>query len=79
MDPSCQECDHDDSHRYGRAWIDPVRQAWSKALPVPASTLPALQSLTENYGKRLELFKAAVPKSPVCGFVQSDLATGVRA
>ena len=34
-----------------------------KALPVPAATSPALQSLTRELGgKRLELLKEAVPK-----------------
>ena len=39
------------------------RQASLKALPVPAATSPALQTLTvELGGKRLELLKEAVPK-----------------
>ena len=39
------------------------RQAWLKALPVPAATSPALLSLTRELGgKRLELLKEAVPK-----------------
>ena len=39
------------------------RQAWLKALPVPAATSPALQTLpAELGGKRLELLKEAVPK-----------------
>ena len=39
------------------------RQAWLKALPVPAATSPALQTLARELGgKRLELFKEAVPK-----------------
>ena len=38
-------------------------QAWLKALPVPAATSPARQTLDgELGGKRLELFKEAVPK-----------------
>ena len=48
-DPGGQECDQDDSHRYGGRW-GPIlsRQAWLKALPVPAATSPALQTLPEN-------------------------------
>ena len=39
------------------------RQAWLRALPVPAATSPALQTLTRELGgKRLELIKEAVPK-----------------
>ena len=39
------------------------RQAWLKALPVPAATSPALQTFpAELGGKRLELLKEAVPK-----------------
>ena len=39
------------------------RQAWLKALPVPAATSPALPTLpAELGGKRLELLKEAVPK-----------------
>ena len=39
------------------------RQAWLKALPVPAATSPALQTLADELsGKRLELLKEAVPK-----------------
>ena len=39
------------------------RQAWLKALPVPAATSPALQLLSRELGgKRLELLKEAVPK-----------------
>ena len=39
------------------------RQALLKALPVPAATSPALQTLARELGgKRLELLKEAVPK-----------------
>ena len=30
------------------AGLDPSRQAWLRALPVPAATLPALQTLAQN-------------------------------
>ncbi len=64
MDPGGQECDQDDSHRYGWAMGSILsRQAWLKALPVRAATSPALQTLTQRLGgKRLELLKEAVPK-----------------
>ena len=49
IDPGGQECDQDDSHRYdGRRGPILSRQASLKALPVPAATSPALQSLPEN-------------------------------
>ena len=47
---------------------DPVKQASLKALPVPAETSPALQTLPELGGKRLELLKEAVPRFPVSRF-----------
>ena len=48
-DPGGQECDQDDSHRYGRA-SGPIlsRQVWLKALLVPAATSPALRTLPGN-------------------------------
>ena len=53
--------------RFPSLWwaLGPIlsRQASLKALPVPAATSPALQTLTaELGGKRLELLKEAVPK-----------------
>ncbi len=48
-DPGGQECDQDDSHRYGGGSGSILsRQAWLKALPVPAATSPALQTFPEN-------------------------------
>ena len=48
-DPGGQECDQDDSHRYGGRWARSCRgRPMLKALPVPAATSPALQSLPEN-------------------------------
>ena len=47
--PGGQECDQDDSHRYDRAQGSiRSRRASLKALPVPAATSPALQTLPEN-------------------------------
>ena len=53
--------------RFPSLWraLGPIlsRQAWLKALPVPAATSPALQTLARELGgKRLELLKEAVPK-----------------
>ena len=53
--------------RFPSLWwaLGPIlsRQAWLKALPVPAATSPALQSFARELGgKRLELLKEAVPK-----------------
>ena len=53
--------------RFPSLWwaVGPIlsRQAWLKALPVPAATSPALQTLARELGgKRLELLKEAVPK-----------------
>ena len=46
---AANECDQNDSHRYGRAVGSILsRQAWLKALPVPEATSPALQTLTES-------------------------------
>ena len=48
-DPGGQECNQDDSHRYGgHSGSILSRQAWLKALLVPAATSPALQPLPEN-------------------------------
>ena len=48
-DPGGQECDQDDSHRYGGRWESILsRQASLKALPVPAATSPALQTFPGN-------------------------------
>ena len=45
------------------AGADPVEAGSLKALPVPAATSPALQTLSRELGgKRLELLKEAVPK-----------------
>ena len=47
-DPGGHECDQDDSHRYVGLWAILSRQAWLKALPVPAATSPAFQTFPEN-------------------------------
>ena len=45
------------------AGLDPVEAGLLKALPVPAATSPALSTFPRELGgKRLELFKEAVPK-----------------
>ena len=64
LDPGGQECDQDDSHRYGGRW-DPIlsRQAYVESLARPGGNVTGITNLTgELGGKRLELLKEAVPK-----------------
>ena len=63
MDPGGQERDQDDSHRYGGAGIDPVDAGLIESLARPGGNVTGITNLTRELGgKRLELFKEAVPK-----------------
>ena len=64
MAPAGEECDPDDSHRYGRTLVSILSwQTSLTALPVPAATSPVLRTLPQNSAESgSKLLKEAVPK-----------------
>ena len=60
--PGCQACDHDDSHCYGKRCDRPGCDGMVESLARPGGNITGFTIMTiEMAGKRLELFKAAVP------------------
>ena len=63
-DPGGQECNQDDSHRYGGRWVLIwLRAGFVESLARPGGNVTGLTALNRELGgKRLELLKEAVPK-----------------
>ena len=58
-----EECDQDDSHRYGGPGLDPVEGGLVESLARPGGNVTGFTNLGGDLGgKRPELFKDAVPK-----------------
>src|SRR5262249_28687128 len=61
--PGGQECDQVDSHRYGGLWVRSRKAGFVESLARPGGNITGLTALSRELGgKRLELFKEAVPK-----------------
>jgi len=60
---AAKNCNQTYSHRYDGQGSDPVRPACVKAISRPGGNVTALQPFARELGgRRLELFKEAIPK-----------------